>query len=301
MRGARLVAVQVATALVAAVALGQTAPLAAPTATPTPAPSEAAPPAVRIVAAAPESGQSLSESMPVDPGLMVQTGQGEEGEKKTGKSELVIAPIPMLDPAFGYGLGLSAVYTFPKKKTEHPPPPTTLGGGGFYTSNGTWGVAAGAQLYLKEDRYRFAFAGSFGRFNYDLYPAGSELRELCDLAGLRAGSRPVHGRPRQALVRRRARCLRGQRGELPGGGEEPPPIVQDLLESKLVEIGLRVERDSRDSTFYPTTGSHLDLVVIHDDPSYGSDFTFTRSWLTYAKFFKLSEPVVLAVDWGGAT
>jgi hypothetical protein len=35
---------------------------------------------------------------------------------------------------------------------------------------------------------------------------------------------------------------------------EPGPILTDFLDTKMVEIGLRVERDSRDSTFYPTAG-----------------------------------------------
>ncbi|MCJ7441892.1 MAG: BamA/TamA family outer membrane protein [Thermoanaerobaculaceae bacterium] len=299
MRGARLVAVQVATALVAAATLAQTVPPATPTATPTPVPSEAAPPTVRVVAPAPEGVQRLSESMPIDPGMLVQAAPADKGKGKEGKAELVVAPIPMLDPACGYGLGLSAVYTFPKKKTEHPPPPTTLSGGGFYTSNGTWGVGAGAQFYLKEDRYRFALGGSFGRFNYDLAFSGSGSEGV-------PISQDYQLAVAQFMIGLGKRWYAGVRVSYAGSKvsfreveKEIPPILQDLFDSKLVEIGLRLERDSRDSTFYPTTGSRLDFIVNHDDPSYGSDFTFTRSWLTYAKFIKLSEPVVLALDFGG--
>jgi hypothetical protein len=285
--------------LLAAAAPAQTAPPAAPTPTPTPVPAEEAPPAVRFAAPSPESGQRLSESMPVDPGLMVQTGPPREAERKEPKSELVIAPIPMLDPAIDYGLGVSAVYTFAKRKGEDPSPPTTLSGGGFYTSNGTWGVGAGAQLYLKEDRYRLAFGGSFGRFNYDVFPAGSEGESF----GISQDYQLAVGQFMVGLGKRWYAGVRvayaGSDVSLQDVEAEPGPILQDLLESKLVEIGLRVERDSRDSTFYPTAGSHLDLIVYHDDPAYGSDFTFTRSWLTYSKFIMLSESVVLAVEGGG--
>lgn len=299
MRGARLVTVQVATALVAAATLAQTAPPATPTTTPTPGPSAEAAANVRIAAPAPEGVQRLSESMPVDPGMLVQAAPADKGKGKEGKAELVVAPIPMLDPATGYGLGVSAVYTLPKKKTEHPPPPTTLSGGGFYTSNGTWGVGAGAQFYLKEDRYRFALGGSFGRFNYDLAFSGSGSEGV-------PISQDYEVAAAQFMVGLGKRWYAGVRVSYAGSKvsfreveKEIPPILQDLFDSKLVEIGLRVERDSRDSTFYPTTGSRLDFIVNHDDPSYGSDFTFTRSWLTYAKFIKLSEPVVLALDFGG--
>jgi outer membrane protein assembly factor BamA len=286
--------------LLAVAALAQTAPPATSTPTPTPAPAEAAGPIVRVVAASPESGQDLSQSMPVDPGLLVQTGPAPEAKgEKEGKAELVVAPIPILDPAIEYGLGVSAVYTFPTKETEHPSPPATLGGGGFYTKNGTWGVVAGAQLYLKEDRYRLAFAGSFGRFNYDLFPVGSDAEGF-------PISQDYELAAAQFMVGVGKRWYMGVRAAYAGSDVslqdtdlEPGPVLQDILKTKLVEIGLRAERDSRDSTFYPTSGSHLDFVVLHDDPSYGSDFTFTRSWLTYTKFIKLSEPVVLALEGGG--
>jgi hypothetical protein len=103
MRGADYCAAEVATTRDGCM-LAQPVP-PAPTATPTPGSSEAAAPAVRVVAPSPESAQNLSQSMPIDPGLMVQTGPAPDGKKETGKAELVVAPIPMLDPACGYGLG----------------------------------------------------------------------------------------------------------------------------------------------------------------------------------------------------
>ncbi len=296
-----LIALTVA-ALSASAALAQSTPTT-PTPTPTPEPSGGTPTTARFVAPAPEGIQRLSEAMPVDPGLMVQAPPTEKG--KEGKAEFVIAPIPILDPACEYGLGLTAVYTFAKKKPAHPSPtahtapPTTLGGGAFYTHNGTWGVAAGGQFYLKEDRYRFAFAGSFGRFNYDLAFAGgaNQTVPISQDYGLGAAQFMVGlGKRWYAGVRV---SYASSKVSLEEAEVKPGPILQDMLESKMVEIGVRVERDSRDSTFYPTRGSRLDFIVNHDDPSYGSDFSFTRSWLTYAKFFKLSEPVVLALD-GGA-
>ena len=290
-----------ATTLLASAALAQTTP-APPAATPTPEPSGGAPTTVRVVAPAPEGVQTLSESMPVDPGMLVQAPPPEKG--KEGKAEFVIAPIPMLDPACEYGLGLSVVYTFPKKTahaspTGHIAPPTTLSGGGFYTHNGTWGVGAGAQLYLKEDRYRFAFGGSVGRFNYDLAFAGGANQTVPISQDYQVGAAQFMvglGKRWYAGVRV---SYAGSKVSLEEAEVEPGPILQDMLESKMVEIGVRVERDSRDSTFYPTTGSRLDFIVNHDDPSYGSDFSFSRTWLTYAMFFKLSEPVVLALDAGG--
>jgi hypothetical protein len=299
MRGLRLVSLHLAAALAAAAVLAQTAPSAAPAATPTPAPPEAASPTVSVGAPSPESPQRLSESAPLDPGMLVMTSPVAKAERKATKAELVVAPIPISDPACGSGLGVAIVYTFAKKATEHPSPPTTLSGGGFYTNNGTWAGAAAIQLYLKEDRYRLALAGALVRFNYDVYLAGAGREGLpISQDGTIGGGQFMVGLGKRwyagVRVGYAASSVNRQHAD-----KEPPPIVQGFLESKLVELGLRFERDGRDSTFYPTAGSHFEAFVNFDDPAWGSDFKFYRAWTLYSKFFRLSEPVVLAVEGGG--
>jgi hypothetical protein len=175
----------------AVAASAQTTPPAAPT--PTPAPPRANSPTVRLVPPSPDWAQELSESMPLDPGMVVQTGPATAGEKKATKGEFVIAPIPISDPAVGSGLGVTTVYTVPTKKTEHPSPPPIVGGGAFYTSNASWGVAAVTKLFLKEDRYRVTLGATVGPLT-DLFAAGSGSRRDRD-SGPQQSSSPQQARP----------------------------------------------------------------------------------------------------------
>jgi hypothetical protein len=47
-----------------------------------------------------------------------------------------------------------------------------IGMGGLFTNNGSRGIAIGARLYLKEDKYRESLAGGHASINADLYGVG---------------------------------------------------------------------------------------------------------------------------------
>jgi outer membrane protein assembly factor BamA len=288
-----------APAVLAVAALAQTSSPAVPTPTPTPAAAEAKSPTVRVVAPSPDAAPNVSETLPMDPGEAAQTGPIPAGEKKANKGEFVFAPIPISDPACGSGLGVAAVYTFAKKNTEDPSPPTTLAAGGFYTDNGSWSGAAMMKLYLKQDRYRAAFGGGLGTINYDL-SAGDPTRQGTPI------SQEFTMAVGQFLVGLGKRWYAGVRASYgttkvtlqePWTGPLPIPPLE--LDKTIAALGLKVERDSRDNIFYPMAGSRLQLLVNHNDTGFGSDYNFTKTWLTYADYIKLSEPVVLAVEGAG--
>ncbi len=288
----------VATTLSAAVTLAQTPP-ADPAATPTPGPFDAAAPTVRVVPPSPDAAPDLGEAMPLDPNVVLLTGAAPEGGKKATKGEFVFAPIPISDPALGSGLGATTVYTFPTRETQHPSPPATAGGGAFYTSNGSWGGAVGAKLYLAEDRYRVTFGATVGSFNYDLFAAGANRESIPitqDLNGVLGQVLVGLGKRWYAGVRATYMTTKVSRQH---PSETPIPVPRDELDSTLLGLGVRVERDSRDSVFYPTAGSRFQLYATHNDTALGSDFTYTKSWLLYTTYLTLSEPVVLAVEGAG--
>jgi hypothetical protein len=283
----------------AAAALAQTAVPAAPTPTPAPAPPEAKSPAVRVVFPAPSSVLDPSQTLPLNPVEAVQTGTAPEGEKKAGKNEFVIAPIPLSNPAIGSGLGFAAVYTLARKSGEKASPPTTLGAGGFYTSNGSWAGGAGAKLYLKEDRYRVMLAAALGDLRYDLFadgPDGNGIPITQEFKG-------ALGEFMVGLGKRWYAGLTASYGMTTAGrqksGDEPIPVPPEQLDATLVALGLKGERDSRDSVFYPTAGSRLQLVINRNDTAFGSDFTYTKTTVTYSDYIRLSKPVVLAVQGAG--
>lgn len=301
MRG-RALRVLVPMWLLAVAALAQTPPPAAPTPTPTSAPAGApGSPAGRAVAPSAEPPLAVSEPLPLNPIEAVAAGAVVSAGGKATKGEFVVAPIPISDPAVGSGLGLTAAYTFAKTDADDSSPPPVVGAGGFYTNNGSWGGAVATKLSLEEDRYRLAGAGFVGSINYDLFPAGADregiaiTQEIEFVAGeflFGLGKRWYAG----AVATWAATKVRREDDD---DNVEGLPIPRDRLDSTLVGLGVTVERDSRDSMFYPTTGSRLQFVANHNDTGLGGDFTYTKTWLVYSKYLTLSEPVVLAVQGAG--
>ena len=288
----------VSVGLAAVAAVAQPAPPEPPAATPTPAPAGAAGSrTVRIAAAPAESSPDISEPLPMNPIEAIQPAVA--GQEKGMKGEFVLAPIPISDPAVGSGLGVTAVYTFAKDDPNDASPPPTLGAGGFYTSNDSWSGAAMAKLYLKQDRYRLAFGGAVGSLNYDLFAAGTDRESVPISQEFEA----VVGQFLVGLGRRWYAGLRVTWAAMDvsrqDDGTSPIPVPPRDLDSTLVEVGLKVERDSRDNVFYPTAGSRLQLFANHNDTGFGSDYTYTKTWLIYSEYFSLSDQLVLAVEGAG--
>jgi hypothetical protein len=283
--------------------LAQTGPPAAPTQTPGPAPTATPAPAdksrrfpVRVVLPSQEMSPAPGQTLPLNPVDLVQPPPAAEA-KKGKKNELVVAPIPMSNPAIESGLALVGVYTIANRDPEDPSPPTTLGAGGFYTTNGSWAGGAGVKLYLDEDRFRATVGGAVGKLNYDLTTEDTSASGVPIKQEFQGGlGELMVGVGKRWYVGLRASYGRTQVSLREEGAVPVPPDQQDVT---LVALGLKGERDSRDSVFYPTMGSRLSLLVNHNDTAFGSDFAYTKSTLTYADYIRLGEPVVLAVQGAG--
>jgi outer membrane protein assembly factor BamA len=273
---------------------GTAAPAATPAPTPTAAPTVTTPrPPVRLVFPSPDAKPELGQPLPLNPADFVETPPAGEA-KKAPENELVIAPLPLSNPAIGTGLGLAVVYTIARKQADTKSPPTTLGGGGFYTDSDSWAGGAGVKLYMKEDRYRATLGGALGKVNYKLFSEGPTGRGI----PIKQEAEGVLGELMVGLGKRWYAGLRASYGTttvgLQKGASGTIPVPPAQLDVTLAVLGLKGERDNRDSVFYPTAGSRLELLVSHSDASFGSDYTYTKTTLSYSDYLKLGEPVVLA-------
>jgi len=296
--GARL-AIHAASSVLAAAALAQAPPVPTPAPTPAPAPTAAANrPSMRIVPPSPDAASDPMQRVPINP-VDAVAPEASAGEKKEGKNELVIAPIPLSNPAIGSGLGFAAVYTLARRPAERASPPTTIGAGGFYTSNGSWAGGAAVKLFLKEDRYRVLLAAAFGDLRYDLFavgPNGTSIPIAQEFEGALAEVMVGLGKDWYAGLRAAYGTTKVGRQD-PGSESIPVPPAQ--LDVTLVGLGLKGERDSRDSIFYPTAGSRLQLLINRNDSEFGSDYTYTKTTVTYGDYTRLGETVVVAVQGAG--
>jgi hypothetical protein len=207
--------------------------------------------------------------------------------------DFVVAPIPFLNPTIGAGLALGVAYLTPLSEGS---PPSLIGGGAFYSDNSTRGISAMFKGYFDEDRYRLALGVAKMRINYELTVDGyGEVPIQQDVALFGA----------EFLARIVERIFIGPQVLVSGldtsirQEDQEDAIDDEDLKADSISLGLRVLRDTRDSTFYPRTGSTADLQVRAYDESLGSEFTYQIVPVSYNAYFSPGERDVVAVRASG--
>jgi len=186
--------------------------------------------------------------------------------KPRKRGQFVIAPIPVSNPAVGGGLVVVAGYVFKLNESDTVSPPSTIGLAGAFTSNGSRGGGAAARLYFDRNRYQTTVAFGKGRINYDFFgigrlPNGPQISVPIHQEGrfffgefMRNVGKNIFIGPRYQHRRLTARID----GLTPPGGF----VIPDLdLASTTAALGVHVQRDLRDSTFYATKGSLFDFKI----------------------------------------
>jgi hypothetical protein len=220
----------------------------------------------------------------------------QKGEKR---GSILIAPIPISSPAFGSGLILIAGYVFKFDKEDAVSPPSWAGVAGVYTNNGTRGLALGSKLYLKENKYQTTFAAMTGRANLDFYGVGRRPGRPAVAVPLSMGGKIFFGEVmrnvgRSVFVgpRYQFRSISASiDGERKPGGFEVPAID---LKSNSAALGLHLQRDRRDSTFYPTKGSLFDFTADFFDQTWGSRREYQVYKAGYNGYREVANKQVLA-------
>ena len=219
--------------------------------------------------------------------------------KKPKRGQIVIAPIPATSPAVGTGLILAVGYVFKLNQDDKLSPPSVIGAVGAFTNNGSRGGGVGGRLYFGENKYQTTFALGKGRVNYDFFgigrlPGSREVSVEIHQSGtvffgefLRNVWKNVFVGPRYQHRKLNARLG----GERKVGGFEIPEID---LQATTVAIGIHVQRDLRNSTFYPTKGSIFNLTGDFFDQAWGSKRQYQTYKLSYSAYRALGEKQVFA-------
>jgi hypothetical protein len=240
----------------------------------------------------------------------VQSAPGERREKPRAneqrKGEFIFAPIPISNEAIGIGLASVAAYVFFPSPSDKVSPPSILALAGLYTSTKTYGLALAGMLNLREDHYRLSFLVGGARARYEFFGIGNS-------AGSAGQSVWLSQRGQAILLQGLRRIgwnifagLRFNQRTLTAGGEGinnltplPPPLntIADQLNrsQRTAAFGIRVQRDTRDSMFYPTTGQRLDFRGDFFGPYAGSDFAFQSYQFEINKYIPLGKRHVVAL------
>ena len=242
--------------------------------------------------AVPSTGGDLPSAMDV-----AKDKASETGKKK--KNEFLFAPIPMINPTLGNGLGFVAGYLY---STDPGSPPSMSGLGAFRTSNGSWGVGALQKLHLKKDRLRITVGAGYLDLNYKFFGIGAGAGNageylLINQNGwgfLTEGLLRIHGKwyvgPRYMLMRSRVGPHTGEEA-----AADAPPLPAVDLKLRTASLGPHLQRDSRDNEMYPRAGSLFNTQAGFYGKAVGGNRTYQSYQISLSKYMSVGKRQVLAV------
>ena len=220
-------------------------------------------------------------------------------QKKEKRGSWILAPIPIFSPAVGAGIIPVVAYIFKINETDKKSPPSTLAFVGGITNNGSRFGALGGRLYFNENKYEAAFAVVKVKIFVDFYGIGRLPGQDPPFVNLRTQGNVYFGEFLRNIgkdifvgARYQYRKLNfGIEGDRPKGGFEIPKLD---LRATSAALGVKVKRDKRDSTFYPTTGSLFETKVDFFDQALGSNRQYQTYSVAYNGFRSFNEKRVLA-------
>lgn len=250
------------------------------------------------------AADSRQADAPQEASSTSETAVKAEQAKKSGRrGSFVIAPLPISSPALGTGIIPVLGYIFPFRKEDHVSPPSVVGMAGIATNNGSRGLAAYADLYMKEKTYRVAAAYVRGNLNYDLYGVGL-------MAGDAGRKLPLEqsGEVFRSEILRQVgsgfflglRFWTGSsdivRRSTSGTATQPEPPPDLGFHTTLRALGVRLNRETTPNRFYPTGGTLLDFTSDFFSQALGSKYSFQAYRFTFNKYGSLSKNQVIAYN-----
>ncbi len=198
------------------------------------------------------------------------------------RTELVIAPLPMVNPTLENGLAIVGGVLYRLDATDLVTAPSLSGVAAFKTSNGSWGAAYLQSLRLAHDKVRLMGVAAYGDVNYAYYGIGQSAGDAGVSIELnQAGpAGMVEGLLRVApqwYVGARYQMLHMTVASPPIPSPSGPTMPSVDADIRTAALGPRVEFDSRDNPFYPRRGAQLQGVVSF----YGEGVGGQRSYQSY--------------------
>lgn len=214
----------------------------------------------------------------------------------------VAVPIPFSDPAIGPGLAVMAGYLYALDKEDSETPESLTGIGGFWADSGSRGAAILQKLFLGKDRYRISMGFGATEFHTEFFGIGNQ-------AGEQGRSVPLTQKADAAF----AQLLVRTRGELfvgatVGYAELDTRTSIDLTaahgvelnqSTRLISYAANLVGDWRDESYYPTSGSLLEIDASYRDRAGFRNTTYWKYTAAYNHYMQLSSASVLALRASG--
>ncbi|WP_328598108.1 BamA/TamA family outer membrane protein [Croceibacterium salegens] len=243
----------------------------------------------------------------IDQAETARSPEMSEAEKDpapmAGKSDMIIAPIPISTPSLGGGLAVFGVLYY---NPNGGPKAWSSGGGAGYTSSGTWFAGGFHEMSLADDRIRFKAVGGFASINSDFYGIGAD-------AGSAGISVKLHNNAAGGYVDLQTRPFKkGFLSHVLVGGrisyldltasidlpnDQLPDFVPDTIEQRTqtFKIGPSFTFDTRNDSNNPSKGVLVEGTYLFSTGWLGGDYDHRRFDLAANGYFKVGESSVLAI------
>jgi outer membrane protein assembly factor BamA len=205
---------------------------------------------------------------------------------------VIVVPVPINDPTFGTGLALGGGYFF---QADEGSDTSFLGGGLFGTTDDSYAAGIGGSYSFDYNRYNIVALFGAADINYDLYLAGRPVPIEQDGAAFQAEFSYGFSDTFSAGV-----SLRYLQSKVAGlGGSALPAEIANLTDVSIGTVGILAKRDTRDDTYYPTSGNNMDLSLTYSEEVGGAALNYGHGTLGYNHFWSLSDRSVVGLRAAG--
>jgi outer membrane protein assembly factor BamA len=222
-------------------------------------------------------------------GLSAQGMKSEAPSNTTEKTRFAVVPIPNYNEASGFGLGAIASLFYPVDREDAVSPASSTTLFAFYASNKTAVLGLAQKFHLKEDTYRVSLALAAASINYQFYDEWitGDFIDYNASSGflLMKGSRRILPGLFLGLKYRFTRS----RTTLDIPGDYDPPL------ETYSGLGPILSFDSRDSVFYPSSGSLFEFESLFNHEALGSESNYAIFEMKANLYRRLGPNGVLAL------
>ena len=220
---------------------------------------------------------------------------GDEGDDST------LIPFPFLyyTPETKTAFGATVAYYFQTSRDTTRNWPSSISPVVIYTQRKQFITAAAADVYLDEGRYHLLAGLSYVRFPDTFWGVGNDAPDAAE-EDFTARTFGISALAQQRVapgwyVGGTVAAARRELVETEPGGLLDRRAIPGTADGWVVGIGAQANRDTRDSTVFPTRGGILQLGAAVHDGALGSDYDFASFNLDVRAYRPLGARRALAV------
>ncbi len=227
-------------------------------------------------------------------------GKFDLSEYLQNPGAFLLVPIPITEPAVGYGLGLAAVFLQPRQGEgeEGFNRPNISGAGGVLTENGTSALAVFDMRYWRDGDLKSKVFALTSSVNMDFY-AGDSPDPFRYNLGVDGGQ--VAGEW-MAPIKNASLEINYSYFEIDARldtGMPPPLELPNSDRTRFSSVGFSFKYDSRDNIFSPQKGLFAKTTVTLNDEALGASRNFQKLSQILINFWPVGDRWVLGMKLEG--